>query len=347
VPNHPLPQTTGVSLNNGAVSKPVGQSQSQPPPNRPVFPPMTPVPAPAPANSISNSNPPNIQIRQDIIDSGKPILTKPPPEPSVKDNGVQGDGNLSLPASNTRKTGISSTTTITPISQEIPIIPAMPEEIFDKPIEQPSSVKEECPSVESMNALQVDNVNMLDQTELSMFNDSPKDQAGGNQHIKNASSWSSLAQGAGGVGGNTPGSRKSTVAMNSFQQFKKQAKEKADKQRALIEQQEIRRRQSEQVEKERQRLEQEKRQQREEEDALERARKSMMTEPVAPGAQIKNSEHLSASPAPASSPVDNEKLERERQRQREQDRRRREAMAGQIDMNLQSELLAAFEENVL
>ena len=39
--------------------------------------------------------------------------------------------------------------------------------------------------------------------------------------------------------------------------------------------------------------------------------------------------------------------ERERQRQREQERRKREAMANQIDMNRQSDLMAAFEENII
>ena len=79
--------------------------------------------------------------------------------------------------------------------------------------------------------------------------------------------------------------------------------------------------------------------------------------------------------SPSTSPGEADRLERERQRLREQERRRREAvsvchwfctasllekglflikghfgftqMAGQIDMNLQSELLAAFEEDVL
>jgi len=56
--------------------------------------------------------------------------------------------------------------------------------------------------------------------------------------------------------------------MDSFQQFKKQAKEKEMRQK----QQEIRRRQTEQAEMERQRQESERRARREEEDALERVR---------------------------------------------------------------------------
>ena len=41
------------------------------------------------------------------------------------------------------------------------------------------------------------------------------------------------------------------------------------------------------------------------------------------------------------------RIERERQRQREQERRRREAKANQIDMNLQSNILAEFEDTII
>jgi len=55
---------------------------------------------------------------------------------------------------------------------------------------------------------------------------------------------------------------------------------------------------------------------------------------------------------PTSSPgtgaaVEPARAERDRQRQREQDRRRREAQQNQIDMNRQSDLMAAFEENII
>jgi bromodomain-containing protein 4 len=189
------------------------------------------------------------------------------------------------------------------------------------------------------------NDNSMDESGMDGQNDSPNAK-GSSQHVKNISSWSSLAQSLQGGGQGKHNSR--ATAMNSFQQFKKQAKEKADKQRALIEQQEIRRRQSEQVERERLRLEQEKKLQREEDEALERARRSMKPEPPPLAIKIAEQQQLKMSPArTANSPGDAEKSERERQRLREQERRRREALAGQIDMNLQSELLAAFEENVL
>lgn len=90
------------------------------------------------------------------------------------------------------------------------------------------------------------------------------------QNIKNASSWSSLAQ------ANSPQNSSTGVSnrqmADSFQQFKKQAKEKADRQKALLEQQEMRRQQKEQAEKERLRAENERRREKEEEEALEKAR---------------------------------------------------------------------------
>ncbi|KAK9498338.1 hypothetical protein O3M35_002993 [Rhynocoris fuscipes] len=162
------------------------------------------------------------------------------------------------------------------------------------------------------------------------------------QNVKNASSWSSLAQSPTPTPTSAPAaaSFKSTMA-DSFQAFKKQAKENAKKQRALIEQQEMRRHQKEQAERERLRVENEKRREREEEEALEKARKAAeasRNEDVKSGSQDDSS-----SP---SSQVDKAAAERERLRQREQERRRREALAGQIDINRQSDLMAAFEETL-
>ncbi|CAB4057481.1 BRD2 [Lepeophtheirus salmonis] len=57
-----------------------------------------------------------------------------------------------------------------------------------------------------------------------------------------------------------------------------------------------------------------------------------------------NSSHM---PSSGSSSMDSTRLDRERLRLREQERRRREAKAHQIDMNLQSDLMQAFEENII
>ncbi|CAL1262520.1 unnamed protein product [Larinioides sclopetarius] len=77
--------------------------------------------------------------------------------------------------------------------------------------------------------------------------------------LKNYGSWSSLAQSAANSPStsNSTSSLKTNATMDSFQQFKNKAREKADKQRQLVEQQELRRHQKEQAEKERIRLERE------------------------------------------------------------------------------------------
>lgn len=90
------------------------------------------------------------------------------------------------------------------------------------------------------------------------------------QNIKNASSWSSLGQ-ANSPQSNASGNSRQTVK-DSFKAFQKQAKEKADREKALQEHAELRRQQQQQAEKERLRLENEKRKEKEEEDALEKAR---------------------------------------------------------------------------
>lgn len=191
---------------------------------------------------------------------------------------------------------------------------------------------------------------------------------------KNLSSWSSLAQSA--VPSPTASTSLKTSASDSFAQFKRVAKEKEARQRQIIEQQEQRRQQKEQVEKERARAEAERERARVEEEALERAmeqakearatqemqRESLtvrerppsgpkvatpMTASTSPHPQLATpagppSSHPPATPTPSH---DSAKLsDRDRQKLREQERRRREAMAGQIDMNRQSDLMAAFEE---
>ncbi|XP_061714070.1 bromodomain-containing protein 3-like isoform X1 [Cydia pomonella] len=171
------------------------------------------------------------------------------------------------------------------------------------------------------------------------------------QNLKNASSWSSLAQAGSpqsipNVSSNNQIKQK--PVMDTFQEFKKQAREKINRQRALIEQQELRRK--EQAERERQRQETERRHPDDDKmRALGGVRKSETGDvaspsvsPVArasPPAAAAGGAAASAGDKPAAS-------ERERLRQREQERRRREAMAGQIDMNMQSDLMAAFEESL-
>ncbi|XP_071564475.1 homeotic protein female sterile isoform X3 [Temnothorax nylanderi] len=171
------------------------------------------------------------------------------------------------------------------------------------------------------------------------------------QNVKNASSWSSLAQ-ASSPQSAAAGSSMKSAARDSFQAFKKQAKEKQDRQRALMEQQEMRRQQKEQAERERLRQENERRREREEEDALDKVRKNIgdqqgnVMTTTTRAEEVKAITDTDSSSPSHSSSQDKSASERERLRLREQERRRREAMAGQIDMNMQSDLMAAFEESL-
>lgn len=172
------------------------------------------------------------------------------------------------------------------------------------------------------------------------------------QNVKNASSWSSLAQ-ASSPQSAAAGSSMKSAARDSFQAFKKQAKEKQDRQRALMEQQEMRRQQKEQAERERlMRQENERRREREEEDALDKVRKNIADQQgnvmtaTTRAEEVKATTDTDSSSPSHSSSQDKSAAERERLRQREQERRRREAMASHIDMNLQSDLMAAFEESL-
>ncbi|CAG4924831.1 unnamed protein product [Colias eurytheme] len=170
------------------------------------------------------------------------------------------------------------------------------------------------------------------------------------QNLKNASSWSSLAQAGSPQSVPTIGTNnqiKQKPVMDSFQAFKKQAREKIDRQRALIEQQELRRK--EQAERERQRQETERRHPEEEKiRAVASVRKPESAEVASPSVSpvARGSPPAAAAAVPAAAPDKPPASERDRQRQREQERRRREAMAGQIDMNMQSDLMAAFEESL-
>ncbi|XP_061385993.1 homeotic protein female sterile-like [Musca vetustissima] len=231
--------------------------------------------------------------------------------------------------------------------------------------------------------------------------------AAGNQaiyapNVKNPSSWSILA----GSPQNTPTSNKTKPAMDSFQQFRNKAKEKADRQKQLeaAEKEKEQKRQKEAAEKEQQRKQHSK-------PPLHMVGGSSNSSssgngngstgpnsltgshhqsvnvtsgvqpPHAHGGSVTNA-HLAASiiesmesgrksvhdiqplsrvvddikaspqgcgsPAGTAqqSPQDRAAAKRAELRRMEQERRRREARAGQIDMNMQSDLMAAFEESL-
>jgi len=162
---------------------------------------------------------------------------------------------------------------------------------------------------------------------------------------------------------------------STFATFQKAAKEKADRDRILREQQEINRKTIERKEKERLKMENDKRKEKEEEDALEQARQMLSQSSRTSGTASSQSSlstsstsssvtsslpssvpsqvsapvsqpPQSASPVPVISEAEKARMERDKLRQREQDRRRREAQQNQIDMNRQSDMMAAFEETV-
>ncbi|XP_045467510.1 bromodomain-containing protein 3-like isoform X2 [Harmonia axyridis] len=161
------------------------------------------------------------------------------------------------------------------------------------------------------------------------------------QNIKNASSWCSLGKvnSPQNAAGN---SKQQSAVIDSFKAFQNKAKEKQQR----LENLELKKQQKEQAERERQRAELERRKEREEEDALEKARKAVAEQPI-PVARVEELRSAS-SPAdgnlsPGAQATVSGNIDRERQRLLEQERRRREVMANKIDMNMQSDLMAAFE----
>merc|ERR1719319_1575542 len=117
--------------------------------------------------------------------------------------------------------------------------------------------------------------------------------------------WSTLT----GAKGGTPlaGPKKAASTSETFAEFRKAAKEKADRERGLKEQQERARAQKERSERERQRVEQERRKEREEEEALEPARIALAPRPAprapqAPQAEPSPPPPVRAAPAPQPPP---------------------------------------------
>uniref|UniRef100_A0A672ZT22 Bromodomain-containing protein 4-like n=1 Tax=Sphaeramia orbicularis TaxID=375764 RepID=A0A672ZT22_9TELE len=158
-------------------------------------------------------------------------------------------------------------------------------------------------------------------------------------------SWASLAQRS----QSTPASAVRSSS-DSFEQFKRAAREKEEREKQLKAQAEQARREQEKL-------------RRDDEDSMEQARRaqedarrrheqqSLLTptppastppthSPQAPPSQPQ-------APPPSSSAAQNAlDQQREMARRREQERRRREAMADTIDINFQSDLMAIFEENL-
>ncbi|KAL4648753.1 bromodomain-containing protein 4-like [Arapaima gigas] len=168
--------------------------------------------------------------------------------------------------------------------------------------------------------------------------------------LKNMGSWASLVQKPA-----TAPSAAPRPSSDSFEQFRRAAREKEEREKAL-------KAQAEQAERERLRREQDKLRARDEDDTLEQTRRAheevccrQDPTPHVQGAQQaqlptpqpaqlpQTTTGPQTLPMAAQSPVDQQ---RELARRREQERRRREAMEATIDMNFQSDLMAIFEENL-
>ncbi|XP_022530155.2 bromodomain-containing protein 3-like isoform X1 [Astyanax mexicanus] len=152
--------------------------------------------------------------------------------------------------------------------------------------------------------------------------------------VKSMGSWASLAQRPASSG--SAGSSLARSSSDSFEQFRRVAREKEERERAL------------QAERERERVRRESDKPREE--VCEEIRK-VLSDPQTPpprpnqtpSPNTHSHTHTHTQPR-ANTPTTDQ--QRELLRRREQERRRREAMAATIDMNFQSDLMAIFEENL-
>ncbi|KAL7845077.1 hypothetical protein AOLI_G00232690 [Acnodon oligacanthus] len=148
--------------------------------------------------------------------------------------------------------------------------------------------------------------------------------------VKSMGSWASLAQRP--ASSSSSGSSLARSSSDSFEQFRRVAREKEERERAL---QAERERERERVRREHDKLR---------EEVYEEVHKvqcESLTPPQRPS--------QTPPPQPQAQPRSNTPTtdhQRELLRRREQERRRREAMAATIDMNFQSDLMAIFEENL-
>ncbi|XP_030636136.1 bromodomain-containing protein 3 [Chanos chanos] len=163
--------------------------------------------------------------------------------------------------------------------------------------------------------------------------------------LKSMGPWASLVQRPSSNPAST-GSSLARSSSDSFEQFRRAAREKEEREKALRAQNEqaerdrVRREQSEQTERERVRREQDRLREAEQQgDSVRLQTQAHQTPPQLPPQTLSPPDALNTqTPTPDQ--------QRELARRREQERRRREAMAAVIDMNFQSDLMAIFEENL-
>lgn len=250
------------------------------------------------------------------------------------------------PSLNTNNNGMSSMGGL-PMELSIPsMFDPLPTHVNNSQIKKEGAVlKAEPPDAFGLVDKKPPHVNLVDQKPMPPFgNVGPGFKV--KPDVKNASSWSSLAK-AGSPQNNASGASSKQQVMDSFKAFQNKAKEKADREKQRLETLELKRQQKEQAERERMRQEMERRREMEEQDALEKARKAVAEreQPIpTPRVEELRSSPGEGSTSPGSLSSGSDRIsDRERQRLQEQERRRREVMANKIDMNMQSDLMAAFE----
>ncbi|XP_053318931.1 bromodomain-containing protein 4 isoform X2 [Spea bombifrons] len=167
----------------------------------------------------------------------------------------------------------------------------------------------------------------------------PKTPVAPKKDLKNIARWATLAQKPPTT--TTPSCKSSS---DSFELFRRAAREKEERERAL-------KLQAEQAE--RMRREQERMRNREEDDAQEQARKAhdeaRRRQEQQQQQQQQQQQHVQSTLQPAPPPAQSSQPimdQREMARKREQERRRRQAMTPSIDMNFQSDLMEIFEQNL-
>ncbi|XP_043556019.1 bromodomain-containing protein 3-like [Chiloscyllium plagiosum] len=150
--------------------------------------------------------------------------------------------------------------------------------------------------------------------------------------VKNANSWANLGK----MTITTPPTIKSSS--ESFKLFRKAAMEKEQREKALKAQQEMKISHLEQTDNEQKKMASEQQREKEKEIIPEESQTI----------QAEVSEKLTEQKMQEENETQQESLDKERElaRKRAQERRRREAMATTIDMNLQSDIMATFEENL-
>nr|XP_027198003.1 homeotic protein female sterile-like [Dermatophagoides pteronyssinus] len=172
------------------------------------------------------------------------------------------------------------------------------------------------------------------------------------QQKSSITSWSSQQQttsggssSSGGGGNNSSNTGFLPKAENTFEQFRKQAKEKENREKQLKVAQERKQEQRQRLEKQHggSIIPDEEELNTNQMDTNRTTRKHNPYDDIARHGKSTNSSPASDSNS-MSPAFTNSVSERERQRQREQERRRREAIASQIDMNRQSDIMANFEE---